>query len=58
MRVKVNEIVIAKMDKSGKLDTVNYNEYVSMGNKPTCKDKVISWEKEAGTQHKLNGHVA
>ena len=56
-RIKENEIVIVKTDKSGKLCLITREEYEKMGAEHTRKDMKIDRKGIMEKEKQLNGHV-
>ena len=56
-RIKNNEIVILKTDKSGKLCVATREEYERMGHEHTKKDVEIGRKQIIEMEKQLNGHV-
>ena len=56
-RMKNQEIVICKSDKSGKLCVVSREEYIRMGQEHTSKDVEIDRKTIIEKEKQLNGHV-
>ena len=57
-RIKNEEIVIIRTDKSSKLAAVNLETYVETGKKHTSKDKVITMAEVHEREKVVNGHTA
>ena len=56
-RMRNQEIVICKSDKSGKLCVVSREEYIRMGQEHTSKDVEIDRKTIIEKEKQLNGHV-
>ena len=56
-RIKENEVVILKTDKSGKMCLVTRDEYMKMGLEHTKKDAEIDRKGIIEKEKQLNGHV-
>ena len=56
-RMKNQEIVILKTDKSGKMCVVTREEYIRMGQEHTGKDAEIDRKTIIEKEKQLNGHV-
>ena len=56
-RMKAQEIVILKTDKSGKMCVVSREEYMKMGHEHTGRDTEIDRKTVIEKEKQLNGHV-
>ena len=56
-RIKEDEIIIMKTDKSGKFVVTTPEAYVNMGKEHTDKDEEISWETVQKLEKTVNAHT-
>ena len=56
-RIKKEEIVVLKTDKSGKFVVTTPERYEKMGREHTDKDEEVSWERVRELERKINSHT-
>ena len=56
-RMKENDLVILKTDKSSKFAVTNKQEYIQMGQEHVAKDKMINRQELIETEETINGHT-
>ena len=56
-RMKKEELVILKTDKSSKFAVTNKQEYIKMGQEHVAKDKMINRQELIETEETINGHT-
>ena len=56
-RIRENDIIIIKTDKSGKMAVISRDEYIKMGEEHTGRDQEIDRKEIIEKEKQLNGHV-
>ena len=56
-RIKNEEIIVMKTDKSSRFIVTTPDDYVEMGKEHTAKDEEVSWEKVRDMERRVNSHT-